>query len=176
MQKHSTAIFILSFALIFTHTAAAQVAKTITLGDGTTVRGVITSISNGTYTVETENLGTLQIKDSSILSITAGNAAAAQNTGAAQNAMANPGMMNQMQMLQGTIMSDPALMQEIQKLLENPNVLKAMSDQQFLNDVMSYDAERIQNNPHTQALINDPAVQRMMELMGQKFGGGQIAP
>ena len=116
----------LTLALAMNTTVAlSQTAKTITLKDGSTLKGTVIEMKDGVYTVEAGALGRIQLKEEEIVSI--GSTAPAQPA-AASTFAANPQMQQKIQEVQSTLMSDPQLMQDIQKLMTNEDVLKALND------------------------------------------------
>lgn len=166
--------FLLSFALTATllinplPTFAQEATKTITLMDGTKVKGKIVSFANGVYTVNTSNLGNLTIKDSDVVNISAAGAPEAAATNSTANSTSSiQGQVNQMQ---NSLMSDPQMMEDVKNLLDNPEIMNMLSDKQFISDVMSYDPARIESNQKTKQLIENPEVQQLMEKIGQKYG------
>src|SRR4029078_1016102 len=51
------------------HAVFAGTAKHITLKDGSVIKGELVSLESGIYTVQTENLGRLQLSEANVVSI-----------------------------------------------------------------------------------------------------------
>jgi hypothetical protein len=162
MKKHSK-LFILAIALLSCATICfAQTTKVITLKDGSSLKGKVLQLSNGTYTVETSNLGRLNIPESDVLSITP-----LENDGTSNQQKTQ--MKNQVQAIQGSILSDPALMMELQDIVSDEEVQAMLSDPQLLNDVLSYDQQKIQENDNVQDLMQNEKIQNLMKKIYQKM-------
>ena len=165
-MKTSKIILLLTAFLSITILSFAQTTKNITLKDGSTVKGVVTNNSNGVYTVQTDNIGVIQIKDENIVSISSQSPAPQPQA----PSTANTSIENQMNQVQGVILSDPELMQEIQALIKDPQIMETLKDQKFIDDVMTHDAQKIQQNQKTQELLNNPQMKQLMEKINQKVG------
>ena len=46
--------------------------------------------------------------------------------------------------------------------------MSILSDQNLMNDIMSYDPQRIQNNPKMMQLLNNPSMKALMEKIQGK--------
>ena len=60
-------VFFLSIAVF--QQAFANTPKEITLRDGSVIRGELLSFQNGIYTIQTQNLGRLQIPETNVINI-----------------------------------------------------------------------------------------------------------
>lgn len=160
-----TLILLLGLWLI-TLPAAAQNEQTIALTDGTVLKGQVVSLSNGVYKIQTSNLGTVDIKEGNIQSISKGPPSA--STGGQINQLA-PAFAQQTQHMQQQIMSDPAIMKSIQALTNNPELMKILQDPKVMQDLMSMDEAAIKNNAGIQKLIHDPEMQQIIGNVQAKF-------
>ena len=151
----------------FTAVSFSQEAKTITLKDGSVLKGKVIELNSGIYTIETLNLGRVDIPESNILSIASEEAINVQQTGS--NASQKAQLQNQVQEIQGNILSDPGLMVEIQDILKDEEVQSLLSDPKLLDAVLSYDPEIIQQNDNVQDLIKNPKIQELMNKINKKM-------
>lgn len=170
MKNKITLSLLLGFtltAILFISSAHAQEKRVITLSDGTRISGKVSSYNNGIYTIQTENLGELKIKDSSVVNIGSGGSTATTDQTSNPNTMGmgSQDMKSTVAQMQASMMQDPAMMQEIMKLVEDPEIMALLQDQNFVNDIMSYDPNRIQSNPKVQRLMNNPRMRQMMQMM-----------
>ena len=152
----------------------ADSAKVINLKDGTVLKGQVLEFKEGVYTLETSVAGQLQVSDEDILSILSAEAGAADPSDPASSngpglPQDNTQIKEQVQQLQGSVMSDPALMTDIQGMLNNEELQAIFSDPQFVNDVLSYDPQKINQNEKTQELLQNPQMQAIMEKIQQKM-------
>ncbi len=160
---------IVAIATGFTSLSYAQETKTITLTDGSNLKGQVVSFENDVYTIETPHLGEIEIDDADILSINAGNALPTQNTPNNDPSSSRDAQLkNQVMQIQSSVMSDPSLMEDIEGLLEDEGIRSILADQNFVNDVMSYDMNKIEQNSNTQELMQNPSIQALMEKINQK--------
>jgi hypothetical protein len=164
MKKIICLFFIALWSAGFASAGWGQEKRVITLSDGTRISGQIVSYSSGLYTVRTENLGEFKIEDSSVVSISSGSTAPAKETPAAG------GLQADISQVQTAIMSNPEMMQDIEKLLADPDIMNLLADKNFINDIMSQDPARIQANPKTRQFMNNPAIKEMMETMIKQMG------
>ena len=165
-------IFLTFFLLSALPPLAFAETQTITLKDGSQIKGELLSVANGVYTFKTPALGEIHLSGNQVTTITNGPTTSmpAQNTAGTyppQAAAANPNVNQQMQNMQTQLMSNPELMSDIQKMMEDPEIIKAISDPAFTQAVTSKDVNAIQANPHTQQLINNPKMKTLMEKLRQ---------
>ncbi len=186
-------IFLINFSCAFgqpnpqgsstTNTSVSlDTTKVITLKDGTVIKGKLLGLENGIYTVESTHLGTIHLHDDDIASITSGNAAipmtgaiAPQSLGTLPNTMpqVQTPLQGQAMGLQQKLLSDPQAMTEIQALAQDPQIMELLSDKDFVNAIMSYDPEKIKNNPKTQMLLDNPKIRSLMNRAAQGQTQGQ---
>jgi hypothetical protein len=164
-------IFVLAITLIsFSPASFAQTEKIITLQDGSVLKGEVIQLSDGIYTLETSTLGRMTIPESDILSITSAAIDTPQDQGANSSDLTRKEQIkSQVQAIQGNILSDPQLMTELQNVVSDAEVQKMLSDPKLLDDVRTYDPEKIQNNDSVQDLIQNPKVQDLMNKIQQKM-------
>ena len=71
--------------------------------------------------------------------------------------------------MQGNLLSDPQIMEDIQNALNDPQVQTLLSDPTLLDDVLTYDPETIQNNDTIQDLMQNPKIQDLINKIQQKI-------
>ena len=159
--------FLLSilFLTIFTTTATAQLEplKTITLKDGTVLKGRVVSMANGEYTIQTPYLNELVIQESNVESI-------ADHT---RPTLTTDVLKNEVENVQGQVMANPELMQEIQETMSDPKVQAIMQDPDFMKAIMSMDPEQIQNNPKTREMLNQPEIRELFQKIESTLNNHQ---
>ncbi len=172
MKKFFLKLFLTIALLNFTYLALAQSTKTITLKDGSVIKGTVVQFQNNVYTVKTPGLGQVDIPDSQIVSLTSLGEAPANNQ-PTSSPSGNPPLMAQVQQMQNSLLSDPKILDEIKKLIENKEIMTLLADQNFVNDVLSYDPKRIEANQKTKELIQNPQIQNIMKQINQKMSTGK---
>lgn len=168
MKKINTILLLLSLIILNSSPLWAQETKIITLTDGSTIKGQVIEFEDNIYTIETTHMGEIEVDDADIVSIS--NKPQLQNTSNETSPSTDQAQIkNQVQQMQGQILSDPAMMSDIEELMKDDNIRALLSDPSFIKDVMSYDPEKIKNNANTDDLLNNPEIKALMEKMGQKL-------
>ncbi len=139
----------------------AQSIKTISLKDGSQIKGTILSVSNNVYTIQS-SFGTLEINDSNISSISSENA-----TSSAQPKMISD---RQLAEYQKQLLQNPNVMSGIEDIASDPEVMQALSDPAFAQAIMSQDMQKLQNSDQFKQLIQNPKMQQLINNAGQAIG------
>lgn len=141
--------------------------KVFRLSDGTTLKGTVTGIrsSDDAYLIETDTMGTVAVHPDHIVQMTsAGHVhAPAQEPGAS--------LPNTLQNAQQLLLTDPAIQSALQELTNDPEMRQLLEDPAVLQTMMSMDPNAIQSNPKIQKLLQSPAMQKILELSGEKLMG-----
>lgn len=140
----------------------AQSAKVITLKDGSVIKGNVLQLGDGVYTLETGNLGKITVPEAEVVSIAAESAPTPQDT-------AGTSLKGQVQEIQTSLLSDPEVMTEIQNIMQDPEIRGVFSDPAFMQAIMSYNPDQIQQSEKTQYLLQNPKFQSLMEKIQQKL-------
>ena len=168
--RHSVKfLLLLLLAFSFISPVHAQTTKTITLKDGSVIKGNVLQLTDGVYTLETDNLGKINVAESEIVSIAAESAPVPPNAGDTAGAS----FKGQVQEMQTSLLSDPEVMTEIQNIMQDPDIRGVLSDPAFMSAIMSYDPNQIQQNEKTQYLLQNPKFQSLMEKIRQKLPSGK---
>ena len=149
---------------------SAENLKTITLTDGTILKGKLLSFQNGIYTVETTRLGQVRIKDADIASIASGSTAP---SAAAISSPQNPG---QIQTIQSQLLSDPEIIQDLQTIAQDPQMIELFSDKDFMSAVLSNDPEKIKQHPNSQVMMQNSKFQELLQKIQNKFDAPPPSP
>jgi hypothetical protein len=150
---------ILSLLLLLTITCPSFAAenKIITLQDGSKVKGTILGMDNGFYVVETPSIGEVRIADSKITSITTSEQP--DQPEAPSNITATP----EFKAVQTQVMNNPAILGDIQKLMDDPEVMSIISDPEFIAAIKSGNPGAVGSNPRLKALSENPKVQALIQ-------------
>lgn len=162
-------IILLTLPFITLSTSHAE-EKVITLKDGSALQGEVVGMQDNTYEIQTSNLGNLLISADDVMNISVQSFVPQQQT--PQNAAltpANSDLKNQVQSMQNTIMADPAFMGDLEMLVQDPEIQAILTDENFVQDIMSYDQNKIGSNEKTTQLMNNPKMRALMDKMGQKY-------
>jgi len=146
----------------------AQTQKTITLKDGSILKGKVLGLKDNIYTVETSDLGTITVPAGNIVNIASPQKASTQKQ-VGQGDTQKAELKKQMQQIQGAIMADQDIMSDMEGLANNEEVRAMLSDPELLNDVMSMDPDKIQGNSKVQNLMNNPQIQQLMQKIQKKY-------
>ena len=164
--------FILTITLLSLASAAPKKLKIITLKGGSTLKGEVIQLKDGIYTLEILDLGRMNVPESNIQSITSSETPGSQYSQSdGSNSLQKAQVKSQVNQIQKNILSDPGLMIELQNILNDGEVKAMLSDPKLLNDVLSYDPEKIQQNDNVQDLMQNEKMQKLMEKIRQKISG-----
>ena len=166
-------VFIALFLCAATFSFAYQAEQVITLKDGSQIKGQLSGIENGIYTIKTPIIGDVHVAASDVASITTGGApAAGVNQNNAGNAAALPPTGapipitdQQIMAQQQKLMADPQAMSDLQQMAQDPEIMKALSDPALVQAVTTHDYQAIQNNPKMQELMSNPKMQALLQKM-----------
>ena len=160
----------LSVFLALVSGAFAADSKVITLQDGSRVKGELIGIQNGYYTVRTASMGEVRVADQDVASITAGEPA--QPPTSAQPPAAIPTDIKstpEFKSIQNKVLSDPHVMSEIQKLIQDPEVIAVLSDPSFAAAIQSGNTATLQSDPRLKRLSENPKIKALIEkIKGQQ--------
>ncbi len=145
---------------------AQQPEQTITLKDGTSIKGHLSGITNGSYSINNATMGEIKVPASEVLSITAAGvnptiALPANSGGKINNETLNSVKTNMMQ--------DPEIMNLIQELLKDPEIAEIIKNPSLLQDALSMDPQKIENNPDMQKLMQNPTMQKILKATAGKM-------
>ena len=124
MKKTFLAIAFLT-VIFTTPSFAQQPAQTILLKDGTSIKGLLSSVTNGTYLIETETMGQVSIPVAQVVSINAANVTPTMDNLTTEQGTLSTGAINT---LKANMMQDPQIIALIQKLIEDPSVAEPSFD------------------------------------------------
>lgn len=166
MKNFLSIITFLSFLAMISPGHAQQIS-TITLQDGSVLKGEVLGMADGEYVIKTSGLGIVNVSQSTILNISAG---PSQNPSLEEtqklpainslNGM-EPAMAQQLQLLQGKMLGDQNIMLSIHKLLEDPKLAAVFSNPKLLTDIMNNPAA-VQQNAEVQKLLTNPQFQELL--------------
>ena len=155
-----------------TFTFADQVEQVITLKDGSQIKGVLSGVDGGVYTVKTPVIGDVHVAASDVASITNGNATpvAALPVGspmasARLQCHCASNMTNKLQPVKKQLMSNPQSMAALQEMMQDPEIMQALQDPALVQAVTSHDYQAVQNNPKIQELMSNPKMQALIQKL-----------
>jgi hypothetical protein len=159
-------LFFILFLSLNTISFADQTEQVITLKDGSQIKGELSGIDNGVYTVKTPIIGDVHVAASDVASITNGNGtAAAAPADLAPASGSAPNMDAQIAASQKQLMSNPQSMETLQEMAQDPDIMQALSDPAIVQAVTTHDYQAVQNNPKIQELMNNPKMQAFLQKL-----------
>lgn len=139
--------------------------RQIELNDGSVISGEIIAFSNGTYTIKSTTLGTLEIKDSDVRVIRS----EATNPAAQSSRLPNNQAINsELQNLQNLIMNDSEMMNSISSLQDDPQFQAILQDPEVMNSVNSGNINGLLANPNFVKLLEHQKVQEIAKQIEQQ--------
>ena len=166
---------ILTFLLISMTTAclADQTDQVITLKDGSQIKGVLSGINNGIYTVKTPIIGDIHVAATDVASITNGNAPApilpTNNTntltGLRPSSESGANLNQQIAASQQKLISNPQSMALLMQMAQDPEIAQALQDPALMQAVANHDYQAVQGNAEAQKLMTNPKMQALIQKL-----------
>ncbi len=140
-----------AWLLLISAVALAADSASVYLTDGSIVRGQLTSIAGGRYTIVTEALGTVSVDQQRVARVEFNRdqpaAAAAPSPAPAD-----------LSSLQGRMLADPRIMALLERLSSDPALRAAAADPEVQRAIASGDYASLMNNPRMIELMHNDAV------------------
>jgi hypothetical protein len=144
-------IFLVVVLLLLTaRSVPAAEMREIEMSDGSVVSGEVLSLSKGIYTIKSDSLGTITIDESKVRVIRP--RSASQGAGASQNSGSN------VRSLQNKMMNDQEIVGMIQSLQNDPEFKRLLEDPDVMKAVSAGDIPALMANPKFTKLLNNPTV------------------
>jgi hypothetical protein len=146
-------LFLFFFAVILllpVRSAPAAEMREIEMSDGSVVSGEVLSLSKGIYTIRSESLGTIRIDESKVRVIRP--RSTSQGAGVSQSSG------SEVRSLQDKMMNDQEIMGMIQSLQNDPEFKKLLEDPDIMKAVSAGDIPALMANPKFTKLLNNPTV------------------
>lgn len=160
-------LFILLFALVVsTLTFAEPASQTITLKDGTILKGQLISVANNSYTIKSPTMGNVTVSADQILNINAADAQPSTSPTITSDGKLSASSVNS---IKTNMMQDPQIMSLMQELAQDPAIVEILKDPSLMADALSMDPKRVENNPQVQKLIQNPTMQKILKVTAQKM-------
>lgn len=156
-------------ALSFGAPVAMAEQATILLNDGSQILGEVVSLKGGSYRVKTSSLGEIDLKQGDVKLIRYANKAlpatpiAAAPTASAKVSASSPQLASMFQGVQQRISSDPAMMQKIQSMAQDPALQAILNDPQIKSALESGDFASLMANPKIHQLMNHSTVKQITQ-------------
>src|SRR5665213_3077813 len=162
--------FTLLFFPTFTVSFADQTQQVITLKDGSQIKGELSGIDNGVYTVKTPIIGDVHVNASDVASITSADAVApapvaTANYPTAPTSGSIPNMDQQIAASQQKLLSNPQSMATLQEMMQDPEIMQALQDPALVQAVTSHDYAAVQSNPKIQELMQNPKMKELIQKL-----------
>lgn len=173
-------IFLLSAvspSLSFSQTSQEQGTKkpiqTITLKDGTTLKGFLLDVTDDSYIIQTKHMGQVKIHVDDLISITTVKKPTPQifqqKNYPLMNSLGGQPSAGQVNQLQQQLLSNPEIMNSLKELMEDAEVVNLLKDPSLQDDAFSMDPVKMQNNQSIQDLLKHPKMQEIINKAGQQL-------
>lgn len=154
-MKKITLFVILFVYFLITPALSSQLNK-IELNDGSVIIGEISGLSNGEYTVNSKEVGILQIDETKIKQITP--ADASKDPGFKQT-QSNDLYSGKIETIRNKLTSDPETMNMINSLQNDPQIKDIINDPEIIKAIKSGDTNSLMNNEKLIRLQSNPVIQ-----------------
>ncbi len=143
---------------LFASTVTHAEVRRIVLQDGTEIVGEIISMSNGSYTIRSQTLGTLTVSDRQVKQISSVGGFAPSQGNPLQSGQSALGQ-GQVQSIQNRLASDSAMLERIMALQSSPEMKAVLSDPEVMAAIERFDFNALANHPKIKRLMNNQSVQ-----------------
>jgi hypothetical protein len=150
MIMKKSLFFFAVILLLTARSAPAAEMREIEMSDGSVISGEVLSLSKGIYTIKSDSLGTIKIDESKVRVIRP--RSASQGAGASQSS-------GEIRSLQNKMMNDQEIMGMIQSLQNDPEFKKLLEDPDIMKAVSAGDIPALMANPKFTKLLNNSTVQ-----------------
>ena len=165
IRLHSRWVLLSLIAVLITPDwVSADAVRVIELSDGSRISGVIIDYGNGTYTIQSETLGRLQLRDAQIRSIHSPSQTSEREESLAP-ASPDPATLSQLEHIQSQIMAEPELLSLVMSLQQDPDIIAILNDPQIMQAIMSGQITTLQNHPKFRQMETNPAIQEIMRML-----------
>ena len=177
MKKFSIPFFVSFSILLLSSPSNAESIKLFTLKDGSRIKGQLISVQGDIYKIQTAQLGEININGEQIVTISAPpevvNLGQTQNNTSEVQSNTTQEFKDQTMHLQQQFSTDPDIMKDIQNIIDDPEMMQFLSDKNFISDMMSYDTEKIKNNPRTEEMMRNPKIQGLINKIQGRLQASQ---
>lgn len=149
---------------IFSGAALAGKLNRIELVDGSVIIGEISGLDKGTYTINSQGMGLLQIEESRIKQI--GSADTANSPVAAQP-QSNELISNKAKAMTNKMMGDQETLGMVMSLQNDPQLQEILQDPEIMSAIKSGNSASLANNEKFMRLKNNPKIQAIKEKLEQ---------
>jgi hypothetical protein len=163
-------ILMLVALVCFPVCAKSDVVREIELTDGSRIQAEVVSLSQGVYTLRSESLGEIEIPAEKIKTIRlAGTGESSSPTLSASPSpqQSTPAVNSQVSNVQLSLMQNPANVDTILSLQEDPLVQSILNDAETMKAIKAGDIGTLLTNPKIRALMGHPTIQGMSQEYGE---------
>ncbi|MCK5215900.1 MAG: hypothetical protein KAR05_11185 [Candidatus Omnitrophica bacterium] len=155
--------------------------QTITLKDGTILKGYLVDVKNNFYTIKTKHMGQVNISVNDLKSITTMPVVTEQKPdlnnmmsamlggGQPMQSLRSNSMLAQLPQLQSQFMSDPDFMAMVQEIMQDESFMRMMNQGDLMSTLMTMDPAQMQNNPAMQQFLQNPKMQKIINYITEKM-------
>lgn len=136
-------------------------AEQIELADGSKIQGRVLSMNNGSYTIETQSMGVITLRQDQVRSISQGGASVPAPATSASSSLADQAAQagqSAVQSLQSAMTSNEGVMASIMQLQSDPDMQAVLQDPEVMQAIQSMDFETLRNHPKIKKLMNNSKV------------------
>jgi len=174
-MRFSSLLFILA-TVWFPLSASGETAREIELTDGSIIRAEVVSMSQGIYRLRSDALGEIEVPEERIKAIRLPKVETAtpridgepeKEVSAPTEALSPPAPASSAEDIQQVFQHDPAAMEKILSLQNDPLVQSILEDAGTMRAVEAGDIGTLLNDAKIRALMSHPTVQELSRGHGQ---------
>ncbi len=151
-MKYSLHLALLAASLTAALWVESASGASLRLKDGSVVEGKVSGLKNGVYTVRSRSLGTIEVKEADVASISYDQRSAGSNS---SSGTANSAAQQELQQIQRGLAGDSVTMSMISELQNDPQLQGILDDPEIMRAVSSGDLAALMANEKFMALMNN---------------------
>ena len=169
-------VALVSFPVCAQSDVTHDVVREVELTDGSRIQAEVVSLSQGVYTLRSESLGEIEIPAEKVKTIRlAGTPDASPSTSLTPSTSSasstppesTPAVNSQVSNMQLSLMQNPANVDTILSLQEDPLVQSILNDAETMKAIKAGDIGTLLGNPKIRALMGHPTIQGMSQEYGE---------
>jgi hypothetical protein len=140
--------------------ALAEESNTITLKDGSTVRGKIISLDSNSCTLETESMGRITIDAANIKNISMAKESASRSSSALEGISLTGDPSTDVARMKSEIAHNPQMSQMADNIMADPRFQQLMQDPDVMRAAEAGDTASLMSNPKLRGLSQQLSVEK----------------
>lgn len=165
MKKLAIICFV--FISLSTSLSFAQQKSKIELNDGTIIEGEVSSLSEGTYTINSSSLGQVKVNASKVRNISTFNNESSQSGNLQKSPNINASKA-EIEAIKTKVLSNPEAMQSVTELVKDPQFQQLLNDPKIVNAAKSGNIQELMSNDKLKNFVDNPKLKEIQSKIDEQ--------